>query len=263
MIKKALAIIKTSLTDALTYRGDVFLYFLGSTAHPLIVMSIWLTIASAGAHTPMSREGFIQYYLVLIVINGWISTWASTFLAADIRYGRLSRFLLKPVPTILFQLGNNIAEKSVKSTYLFPFFIILYWLFKVSVPYISLETFFIFLISVGIAFSVSFLLDICVGLAAFWLDDIEVIDDTYSFLWVLFSGQLIPLIAFPDMVRNFANFLPFRYIISFPIEVILGQISRTEKYSGLLVGVLWTVLAYSLYTILWKRGLNKYSAFGA
>ena len=64
------------------------------------------------AASPMTRIEFIQYFILVILIGTWTSAWAGQFISADIRLGKISPYLLKPVPFIFHQVANNIGEKN-------------------------------------------------------------------------------------------------------------------------------------------------------
>jgi len=58
-------------------------------------------------------------------------------------------------------------------------------------------------------------------------------------------------------------FLPFRYTLSFPIEVLLGQVSGQNIAIGLTMQILWLTAFFILVNTLWSCGLKRYSASGA
>jgi ABC-2 type transport system permease protein len=78
----------------------------------------------------------------------------------------------------------------------------------------------------------------------------------------MLGGRLIPLFLFPPLVRSLSNLLPFRYIISFPLEILSGQVSSLEIQQGFLLQVSITTILFGFTAILWHRGIIKYSAIG-
>ena len=72
------------------------------------------------------------------------------------------------------------------------------------------------------------------------------------------------------MRQSLANFLfgflpqalPFRFMLSFPVEVMLGKHGRGESFA--LLGAQWLYVACALLAtnLVWRAGLRRYSAYG-
>lgn len=262
-MKKLVSILKLQIIDSFTYRGDIFLYSLSGVAHPLIMLAIWLTVINSGGQTPVSGEDFIQYYLFLLVVKTWTGAWAAPFIASDIRLGQISPLLIRPVPHYFFLLGGNIGEKLIKTLYIGPLLIILMILFNQRVPELALwEWGMVGTTWMGAA-ALTFIADLCIGFTAFWLDDSESVEDGYDLLAHIFSGQLIPIFAFPFILQRISAFLPFRYMLSLPLEILLRRLSPQDLINGVLIQALWIGAGLWLVLMLWRKGLQRYSAVGA
>jgi ABC-2 type transport system permease protein len=64
-------------------------------------------------------------------------------------------------------------------------------------------------------------------------------------------------------VKIAATILPFRWMVSFPVELFLGQLTPIEAAEGILAQVLWVGIAFVLLRIVWQAGVRVYSAVGA
>ena len=74
---------------------------------------------------------------------------------------------------------------------------------------------------------------------------------------------MVPIDLFPAAVTNALRFLPFRYVLSFPVELTLGRLSLADIGFGLPMQYAWVLFFFLLYRLLWSRGLKSYSAVGA
>jgi ABC-2 type transport system permease protein len=101
------------------------------------------------------------------------------------------------------------------------------------------------------------------GLLSFWITQAIGINDMWFGMFSLFSGYLIPLELFPTTLRNALYALPFRYMMSFPVEIFTDQLTLIDILRGLAVQWLWVAVFYVMYRIVWAYGLKKYSAVGA
>lgn len=263
-MKKLLAIVRTSIIDTLAYRGDIFLFTLSSAIQSIVVLAVWLAVISSGGDAPLSRDEFIRYFLSLMFIGLWTSSWAAPFISDLIRLGKLSSFLLKPAPYLMFfQVGNNFGEKFLKSFYLLPLVAGLGILLKASFPTMTSSNLIFFVISWILAAILTFLIDMTIGLSAFWLEESHGINETYSFLYHFLSGRIIPLFVLPGWIQSPAFLLPFRYQLSFPLEIFLNKLSTGEIVNGLMLQITYVAVVIIFLRFLWKRGLRKYSAVGA
>jgi len=262
-MKKTAALIRMSIIDALTYREDVFLYTLVGIVHPLVILSVWLFIARSGAQTPLTAAEFVQYYLLVLVIKLITSAWSDVFISSDIRTGKISSFLTKPAPFFIFSLGNNVGEKIVKSIFLVPIVVICLIFFRAQPPHIDLGGFMLFAISTIAAAGVSFLIDICVGISAFWLEDARSVHDAVGVMSYSLSGALIPIVALPAVVRQVNEYLPFRYTLSLPIEILMGNLTSLQIIQALCIQFSWLIALLFIFRAMWSSGTKRYSAVGA
>jgi ABC-2 type transport system permease protein len=76
------------------------------------------------------------------------------------------------------------------------------------------------------------------------------------------SGYLIPLDLFPAAVQRIALVLPFRFLLSFPVELALGRLSRAHALELLLAQAGYISIALIATHFVWRRGLRRYAAYG-
>jgi len=257
-----LAYFKVSITDALEYRGDILLYALSNVMLPVTSLLLWFAVTDSSSLSPLSRSEFVRYYLFLSVVGVWVSNWAAYFISRDIRLGKMSAWIIKPASFILYQAGNNISEKILKTIYLIPIIITFGLIFQFSWPSLTLLKWIMFFVSVALAGILAFLIDVSTGLLAFWLDDSNAVREGYSILHLVFSGRIVPLFTLPIVLQQISTYLPFRYTLSLPLEIILDKLSSLQLFQGLLIQAFLVLAAFYLYKKLWRTGIKKYSASG-
>lgn len=250
-------------SEALEYRLDMFVYALGSMSEPMVALFVWLAIESGSGSLPYTRGELVTYFLTLLMIRTWTTAWASFFVGDDIRNGKISMYLSKPLSYFGDQLMNNVAEKVQRTIILLPIIVVFALFFGgFSISVVPLQ---------GVAFMVSwlcaaalyFMIDVCIGMLAFWMDEVYSIIKLYMVAGSLFSGRLIPLEFLPGTLHNISMVLPFRFTLSFPLEILLHKLTPTETVLGLGIQLAWLAASIILYKILWKKGLKRYTASGA
>jgi len=246
------------------YRANLLMYLLFWLVSPIVYLSVWTTVArEQGSVNGMSANDFTAYYMVLLIVDVLTSQISIHVLAPEIQSGQLSNRLLLPVHPVLGQvLVNNIAFKVLTMIVLVPVWLILYLLFR---PVINLTPVNALLAvpAVVLGFAILFLLGSAITLVAFWTTRVWALWNFYSALWMLFGGHFVPLALLPQALQDIARVSPFPYTLSFPILLILGELSPQEIAANFGMQAVWMVLSYLIFRLIWRAGLKQFSAVGA
>jgi ABC-2 type transport system permease protein len=116
--------------------------------------------------------------------------------------------------------------------------------------------------ALALAFVVRFLVEWTLALAAFWTTRVSALNQMYFVAMLFLSGQVAPLSLFPAWLQTVASLLPFRWMISFPVELLLGRLTPVQAAQGIAAQLLWLVICLSLVRIVWRAGVRVYSAVG-
>jgi ABC-2 type transport system permease protein len=78
----------------------------------------------------------------------------------------------------------------------------------------------------------------------------------------VFSGYLVPVELFPPGLREVVDWLPFRYQLGLPVELMIGAHDH-----GAALGLLarqWAIagVLLALVALAWRRGVKRFAAFG-
>jgi ABC-2 type transport system permease protein len=114
-----------------------------------------------------------------------------------------------------------------------------------------------------LAFILRFLLEWTLALSAFWTTRTGAINQIYFVLVLFLSGQIAPIALFPYPIRVAAAVLPFRWMIGFPVELLLGRLTLGDALTGLMAQAAWLCVSLVLLRIVWRAGVRVYSAVGA
>jgi ABC-2 type transport system permease protein len=246
------------------YRGGFFLLMVRTLFGPIVSLAVWLAVSSEGVALPYSREQFVSYYLMLGLVSMLTGTWLGEYLAQEIRLGEISLNLLRPVPIIAHYAANNLGEKVVKLPLLLPLIALAALLFRGDLRLASGPLpWLLFALSLPLAAAVAFLLDFVLGTLAFWVDDVQGLIRLKALVGAFLSGQLVPLALFPPALGPLLEAQPFRYTLSFPLEVLAGGLDAAALTRGFAWQCGYLALLYAAYRLLWRFGLRAYGANGA
>ena len=258
-------LIKVNVMMTLEYRAAFFIYMLNAAAQPAMSLLVWLAVAGAsGDALPLGRAHLVTYYVMMGIVGVVVGTWGAPYLAADIRNGDLSKDLMKPAPLVFVAIGNYVGEKIVKLGMLLPLVALLGWLFRDSLRLpVEPWRWLLFLLALVIAASLTYLMDFVQGLLAFWIQDVSGVLALEDLLEKLMAGRFIPLAFFPPALAPLLLVLPWRYTLSFPLEVLTGTLTAGALAVGFAWQMGWCAAMWLMYRVLWRYGLRAYAAAGA
>lgn len=245
------------------YRTAFLILMVSSVLVSVVSLLVWLRVLDEGVRLPYERGQLVTYYVLLSVVSIVTSTWLAEYVAEQIRTGRLSGTLTRPYPYILFHLGNNLGEKVVKLPLLLPLIAVIGYVFRddLLLPRDPLA-WILFAICLPLAAVVAFLLDFVLGSLAFWIQDVAGLIRLKYIVSSFLAGRYVPLALFPASLEPFLEAQPFRYTLSFPLEVLTGQLGPDALARGLAWQVGYCVALWAAYRVIWRYGLRAYAATG-
>jgi ABC-2 type transport system permease protein len=247
----------------LAYRGEFLLMMLTGSIPVVISLLIWLRLEEAGVPLPLTRSQFVTYYLMLRLAAMLTSSWVAEYVASEIRQGSLSDTLVRPVPYIIHYITNNVGEKVVKLPLLFPILLLIGFAFRADLQLPSDPWRWLgFVCCLPFAAVTAFLLDFVVGSLAFWIADVNGLVRVMNLVSAFLAGQIVPLALFPPGMNGLLEVQPFRYTLSFPLELLTSNLSASAAARGFIWQIGYCILLWALYRLIWRRGLRSYVAPG-
>lgn len=253
-----------TLKKHFTYRARVLIYIILDCSLFFIFPFLWLSVFQdkvlVGGYT---KESLITYYVVAGLVTLLSSSHIGNYLFEDIRTGKLSTHLIRPVNHFLWHFFGEAGYRIISIFVALPLFALLYFLFP---EYILLPSNFLsvvfFSLALFLAWVLSALFQYIVALSTFWFGETNFASHIRWFLEKIFSGELAPLPLLPLLLQKIATFLPFQYLFFFPIQIYLEKLSLADTLSQFGIFLLW-ILFFSLVSLLlWKRGLKRYDGSG-
>lgn len=247
------------------YRANLMMYLLYWLVSPIIYLAVWTTIASnQGSVQGLTANDFVTYYMTLLIVDQLTADITIHIFAYKIQDGTLSGELLRPIhPILTNNLVNNLAFKAITFIVLIPVWLVLYLLFKPDFSMVTWQNLLLAVPAVILGFALNFLFSAAITCLAFWTTRVHSIMSFYDALRVLFAGLFVPLSLMPPLIQQVALFLPFQYMIYFPIQLILGQVTPDQVLRGYVTGSIWLAVAAITFWVAWREGVKRFSAVGA
>lgn len=253
--------LRVGLAEAVAYRAE-FVVWLLSTNMPLVMLALWTAVARDAPVGRFGQREFVAYFLAALVVRLMTGAWVIWEVNQEIRSGTLAFRLLRPVHPLLAYACENVAAMPLRVVLSLP--VALTLLFTLGGSHVTRDPLLwaLFPVTVVGAWLITFLAMSIVGALAFWIESAGSVFEIWMGLFGVFSGYLVPLELFPGWVTQLARALPFRYMLAFPVEMIIGLESRSRALAEL--SVQWLFVGLLLMGALgaWRLGLRRFAAYG-
>ncbi|MGH9869654.1 MAG: ABC transporter permease [Candidatus Polarisedimenticolia bacterium] len=252
---------KVGFAEAVAYRAEFLVWMLSNTM-PLIMLALWSAVAREAPVGRFGQREFVAYFLATFIVRQLTSSWTAWQMNYDIRQGTLALRLLRPIHPMLMYAVDNLAAQPMRLTVALPMAAV--WLWTLGAGQLPRDpaVWLAFGLAVLGGWLITFCANFCIGCLAFFMESSVKVMDVWLALYFVFSGYLIPVELFPPAVRAVADWLPFRYQIGLPVELITSAHDRGAALALLGIQWIWVVVMVAGAMALWRKGLTRFSAYG-
>ena len=257
-------IVKNVVKECSEYRVNHILSILVIVLPIIFIVLLWEAVfGNAVMIGKYTKDKMIAYYVLCVLIQDMVYAGVHYEIASDIREGKLTNHLLKPINYLGYcfavKLGTNIPYVIIAGGVISLYTLMITKAFYFQQDIILLVCFFA---AVGLSFILSFLISFFMSLVAFWMEEISAFEAILTVVLPVVTGALLPISLYPGWAQSIIYILPFQYLLYFPVEIYLGNMSSVEISRGLILMILWIFAIYGVTYVLWKRGLRQYQAYG-
>jgi ABC-2 type transport system permease protein len=234
-----------------------------TTTMPLVSLALWSAVAESGPLGRFGRGELVAYFLSTHVVRQLTGSWLVWEMNQEIKSGTLARRLLKPIHPLIHYSAENLAALPLRAAISAPIAIVALVFGTASRFPRDPVIVTVWLVSLFGAWLINFFTMSIIGTLAFFIESSTAVFEVWLLGFMLLSGYLMPLELLPSWARVAADVLPFRYTLSFPVEIAIGLEDRASALRHL--GIQWAfVVATGLGAVwLFQLGLKRFQAFGS
>ena len=254
-------LLRVGVSEVVAYRAE-FLVWILTTNMPLVMLAIWRAVAADGPIGRFDQRAFTTYYLGILAVRLLTSNWVVWQLSMEIRDGTLSAKLLRPIHPIFALAADHLSAIPMRALVISPAVAILATVGWDRLLQHDGVLVLVFLASLLGAWLLIFFTMILMGALAFFVESALGIFELWLGVHAILSGYLVPLEALPRWARSAADVLPFRFMLGFPVETLVGLLPRAGALHAL--GAQWAYVAiFGLFAVgVWRLGVRHFSAYG-
>jgi ABC-2 type transport system permease protein len=265
-MKKYWRLLNVGIQNTLVYRVNFLFRSVFGLIPLFATLSLWRAVYSGnqGNVAGYTLRSMISYYLAVTIVDALSAVTEDDWqIVSDIRDGRLSQLLLKPIDYLAYRFTLYVAGRLVFVVCaIVPAAVFIFFHRQYLVVPADLLTLGAFAISVVLTALLQFFISYTMALLAFWVLEVS------TFIFILYSfeyiagGHLFPLDILPPALVKALHYTPFPYQLFFPVNVYLGRATGAALWSGLFIQFCWVVAAYGAARVVWARGVRHYGAVG-
>lgn len=260
VFRKYLRLYIANWSATIQYRGDFYLWGVAQSINPLVAMAIWykISISTNIGFTP--QEAF-AYFITVIFLSNVIYGPDGFLFGQDILQGRFTQHLVKPYQAWLSYLTEALVMRSVVFLMFTPILVLLFLLAPTLFTGLVLTpvTLALFIVSACLGAGIFFTLDTFLATTAFWFEESHEIRRFKHVFEIIASGIFVPYAPMPETLQAWLSYLPFRYTLSAPVEIISGQALALSPLNLITIQIVWLTSLAILFRIAYRRGLKVYA----
>ncbi len=238
------------------------LYLFLSVIQTLLAIGVWLVAAQTPLRNSTSERTLLTYFILIVLFQAFVWSGISRRVGdQDIRMGKLSLWLLKPVSYYQVVFLEEVAWRVLRSLITVPIFFIFFLIFQERLS-INWHWFSGGLLLFPLGYLILFLIQFIVGALSFWFEQIDEFSELIEVLMLFFSGVGIPVFLFPPLLQTISGWLPFSYALFFPTMVAMGQMDSQAILKYFIIATLWISGLSLLLHQVWRLGMHKFGAEG-
>jgi len=255
--------LRVGFAETIAYRAEMIVWIL-TTTMPLVMLSLWTSVANEAPFRAYTQTDFIAYYLGALIVRNLTSNWVAWQIAEEIRMGSLSMRLLRPVHPFASFLATHLAALPLRTAVILP---VVGVLFVTDARHVIIDDpahIALFAVSIAGAWLLTFGVFLAIGSLSFFLEKSMSLVEVYFGLFMLLSGYIIPIALMPPWMSGIADWLPFRYMLGTPVEILIGKYPDTSAAAEVVAAQwAWAVSMLAVAAFTWHRGVKRFEAYGA
>lgn len=255
--------LRAYVIGAFQYRVQEGMQLIGLLVESLIYLIVWTTVAreQGGEVGGFTVGEFAGYFIAWMFVRNITTGWSPFAMEWQIRRGDFNSLLLRPIHPVVTATSDMLASKTVAMITVVPTMIVLTLIFRPQfelIPWSLLAL----LPALVLAFVLRYTLMYVLALTAFWTTRVTALFELWFAAEFFFSGRIAPLSVLPGWAQQVSNYLPFRWMFYFPLELLLGRSTPDQAAFGFINQLIWLTVTFVLLRVVWRGAVRQYGAVG-
>lgn len=249
-------IFRLAVRRSYAYRMWLYLGVLQIFLQLLLLRAVWQAVyGDRGSVDGISIDTMVTYLTVVGLINFSIYPGIADEIHRRIDQGMVAVDLVRPVGFVRQMLSIELGNSAGRWLLLIVVIPGLMLVGSLALP--SSATLAIFLLSMVLAFAVSVLIFLLVGLSGFWLINIAGMRAMVGLASNFLAGSMVPVWFMPGWLRTAVEMLPFQAIAFLPASIWVERATGNEVWRAIGLQLFWLAALGIASAWVWKRAQRR------
>jgi len=248
------------------YRLSFFLSILSCLFPMVIQYYLWTSMYAHSTDLMIfgySYRQMILYVLLASLLTLVVSAGFEWEIASDIKEGGLNAVLVRPLHYFLYRISSFLGGKLLQVLLSLAVIAALLMVYpSIAGQMWQLRDIAWFAAALLNGVVMNMLIFYCLSMLAFWISEVWGVFAGFGVVSSLFSGGVFPIEVFGVVVNRLLDYLPFKYIVYFPVNVLTFRVTGTAVLEGIAIQLGWMALLALLAQVIWRIGTKKYVSIG-
>ena len=245
------------LQIAYTYRVNLAMELVGLLLKIYLLKVVWAAVYAGQSVVDGVELRHVISFVTLANLQMWlIFPMLAWHIQERIREGQIALDLARPVPFLGQLLANQVGGTAAFAPFMLLAVPLALFVGGLEPP-ASVSAALLYLVSLVLAYLVTTLLGMLMGLIGFWTLQTRGVQSIYDFVSQFFAGALVPLWFFPPALRQLANWLPFQAQAFIPLSLYMGQVPEQQIAGALGLQLFWVVALFGICWLVWQRAMRR------
>lgn len=243
---------KITLKNSMVYRWSVLFSITGSILYIAMNIMLWRFLYR---DTPDMVSYMTKYTIFSNIIGMFYAGGIAGRIGGKVSSGAFVTDLIRPIN--IFTMSWQMELAGICSNFLLrglPVVLVYSPFLIINSGYYNIPAVLLAIILGHVLFLLIYAL---LGFSAFILIEIwpfgRLLDDTIRLL----AGGFIPLAILPGFIRTIAYALPFRFLYSFPLELLFGTVDTSVLIENFAILMAWIFIFAMLNVVMYRVALRK------
>lgn len=253
---------RAGMQTMVAYRANFLCFLIGEMMSAFITFFVWKAVfTSSHSETFMgfSMEDMVVYIFITF-LTGYLTYSDGAFaVGEEIVDGSIAMRMIKPCSFDMCFLFNELGNRVISAAMIFVPIVLgveIYRYVICGMVRFSAVSFLLYLLSLFIAYLVSFYFNVCYGFMAFFFKNLWGTGLLKETIVGFLSGAAIPLAFLPKGLAAVMDLLPFSSLSYTPVMLYMGMYTAKEAAFHLSLQAFWLLFMYALSKLIWTQAVK-------
>lgn len=259
---------RAGMQEMVAYRANFICFFIGEIMSAFIMYFVWKAVFVSSASSSFmgfTMEDMVVYLFISFLTDYLTYSDGAYAVGEEIIDGSIAMRMIRPCSFEMSFLFQELGNRIISTAMIFVPIVAGVEIYRFAVAgalRFHLGYFLLYILSLVIAYMISFYFNVCYGFMAFFFKNLWGTGLMKETIVSFLSGRTIPLAFLPSGLAAVLNFLPFASLGYTPIMIYMGMYSYDEIAWRIGLQLFWLLVMFGISKLIWRSAVKHLSVQG-